>query len=71
MNISPLALYLIMLGIAVLFSLLVLEAAVFWLGSRALRSLAVPKAQMHTPQDLPAHPSRNPGPRSEGQYTAV
>jgi hypothetical protein len=32
MNISPLALYLIMLGIAVLFSLLVLEAAVFWLG---------------------------------------
>jgi hypothetical protein len=32
MNITPLALYLIMLAIAVLFALLVLEVVVFWLG---------------------------------------
>jgi hypothetical protein len=31
MKISPLALYLIMLGIAVLFSLLVLEVVLIWL----------------------------------------
>jgi hypothetical protein len=32
MNISPLVVYLVLLAIAVLFGLLVLEAAVFWLG---------------------------------------
>jgi hypothetical protein len=32
MNISPLVVYLGLLAIAVLFGLLVLEAAVFWLG---------------------------------------
>ena len=31
MNISPLVVYLVLLAIAVLFALLVLEAAVFWL----------------------------------------
>jgi hypothetical protein len=32
MNISPLVVYLVLLAIVVLFGLLVLEAAVFWLG---------------------------------------